>query len=189
VLAKETPSLMPPLSIRLYGDPMLRQQARPIQQVTDRHRQLARDMAETMYEAKGVGLAANQVGHLERLIVADTEWADDKSEPQVRKPIVMINPEILDESVEDDAVSEGCLSLPEIEGDVWRPVRIRYRYLDAQGNAVEAEATGLKARCILHEIDHLNGVLFIDHLAPDAREKLAGKLTALRQQNPSSDAA
>jgi peptide deformylase len=142
-------------------------------------------MAEAMYAARGIGLAANQVGLIERLIVLDAEWTDRKTKAdkgQERHPIALINPEILDESIEDDQSAEGCLSLPEMEGNIWRPSRIRYRYRDLTGRAIEAEATGLLARCIQHEIDHLDGVLFIDRMTPDAREKLAGKLASLRER-------
>jgi peptide deformylase len=176
---------MSSLAIHVYGDPILRQKARTIARVEERHQQFARAMAEAMYGARGIGLAANQVGLLERLIVVDVEWSDRKTKADKgleRCPIMMINPEILDESVEDDQTAEGCLSLPEMEGSVWRPSRIRYRYLDLAGRAIEAEATGLLSRCIQHEIDHLDGVLFIDRMAPDAREKLAGKLASLRER-------
>lgn len=175
---------MPTLPISYYGQSVLREQARPIEKISERHRQLARDMAETMYEARGIGLAANQVGVLERLIVVDVDWSDRKSKKEVqpRAPIAMINPELIEESVEDDVYCEGCLSIPEIDGDVWRPFKIRYRYTDLAGDRVEETAEGLKARCIQHEIDHLNGTLFIDHLTPETRGKLAGKLTALRQK-------
>jgi peptide deformylase len=180
---------MPPLTIRIYGDPVLRQKAAPIEAVTDRHRQLARDMAETMYAANGIGLAANQIGLTERIVIVDVDWAADKEDANGRKPIVMINPEVLDESIEDESESEGCLSIPTIEGDVWRPLKIRYRYRNLHGTRIEDEANGLKARCILHEIDHLNGVLFIDRLDPAEREKIAGKLAALRQANPAAGGA
>jgi peptide deformylase len=175
---------MPKLPISYYGQPVLRETARPVERIAERHRKLAADMAETMYEARGIGLAANQVGLLERIIVVDVDWSDRKSkkEVQARNPIAMINPELIEESVEDDVYSEGCLSIPSIEGDVWRPVKIRYAYTDLSGKRIEETAEGLKARCIQHEIDHLNGTLFIDHLTPDARGKLAGKLTELRRK-------
>lgn len=172
---------MPLLPIRIYDDPVLRATAQPIAQVEERHRLLARDMAETMYEARGIGLAANQVGVLERVIIVDVDWSEKRGKAAGRNPIAMFNPEILEESVEDDTYEEGCLSLPEILGDVWRPIKIRYRYLDQAGRVVEAEAEDLQARCIQHEIDHLNGVLFIDHMEPVARQKLAGKLAKLRE--------
>ncbi|MEN6626322.1 MAG: peptide deformylase [Candidatus Sumerlaeia bacterium] len=170
------------LTIHIYDDPILRQVAQPIERVTERHRRLAADMAETMYESRGVGLAANQVGVLERIVVIDTEWSEKRNNGRgsARNPIPMINPEILEESADDEQVSEGCLSLPQIEGDVWRSLRVRVRYTDLDGVEREEEATGLKARCIQHEIDHLNGVLFIDRMAPEGRQALAGQLSKLR---------
>ncbi|HPK01181.1 MAG TPA: peptide deformylase [Candidatus Sumerlaeota bacterium] len=174
---------MPLLPIRIYDDPILRETARPIEQVTDRLRALARDMAETMYEARGIGLAANQIGELERIIVVDVDWASRNGRRALpRNPLTLINPEILDDSVEDDVCSEGCLSIPGVEGDVWRPVRIRYRYTDLEGRTHEDEAEGLRARCIQHEIDHLNGVLFIDRMTPEERARLAGALAQIRRK-------
>lgn len=171
------------LRIYLYDDPVLRQVAQPVKKITDKTRQLAADMIETMYDARGVGLAANQVGALERVITVDTDWSEKRNaKPAPRNPLVLINPEILEESAEDESSSEGCLSLPEIEGDVWRSLRIRFRYMDLDGNTHEEEATGLKARCIQHEVDHLNGVLFIDRMAPESRLELAGQLARLREK-------
>ncbi len=173
---------MPRLTIHIYDDPVLRQVAHR-QEDHRQTRQLAADMIETMYGSRGVGLAANQVGVLERVVTIDTDWSEKRnSKPAPRNPQVLINPEILEESAEDESASEGCLSLPEIEGDVWRSLRVRFRYLDLAGIAHEEEATGLKARCIQHEVDHLNGVLFIDRMAPEARLKLAGQLARLREK-------
>ncbi|MCL5269921.1 MAG: peptide deformylase [bacterium] len=174
------------LEIRIYNDPVLREKARPVAVVTPRHVEIARQMAEMMYGSRGVGLAANQVGLTERIIVVDVEWhkrEEDNTNPG-RQPIFMVNPEVTEESDTDDVASEGCLSLPGIEGDVWRPASIRYRYTDLEGRPVEAAAEGLKARCIQHEIDHLNGVLFIDRMEPAERKKLAGQLAKLRQSGP-----
>ncbi|MCE5229876.1 peptide deformylase [bacterium] len=171
------------LKIYIYDDPILRQVARPVEKITDKIRRLAADMIETMYDARGVGLAANQVGELVRVVTVDTAWSEKRnSKPAARNPLVLINPEILEESAEDESASEGCLSLPEIEGDVWRSLKIRFRYQDLDGNAHEEEATGLKARCIQHETDHLNGILFIDRMAPESRIELAGQLSRLREK-------
>lgn len=171
------------LTIHIYDDPVLRQVAQPVKKITDKTRQLAADMIETMYDARGVGLAANQVGILDRVVTVDTNWSEKRNaKPAPRNPLVLINPEILEESPDDESSSEGCLSLPEIEGDVWRSLRIRFRYMDLAGIAHEEEATGLKARCIQHEVDHLNGVLFIDRMAPEARLELAGQLARLREK-------
>ncbi len=174
---------MPKLPIRIYDDPVLREKARPIAAVENRHRELARDMIDTMYAARGIGLAANQVGSLERIIIVDVDWADREEDgiSPVRQPEVLINPEVLEESADDDESSEGCLSLPGIDGDVWRSLHIRYRYTDLEGRVHEAEAEDLKARCILHEVDHLDGILFIDRMIEENRRKLAGRLALLRK--------
>ncbi len=174
---------MAPLDIHTYDDPILRETARPIETITDRHRSLAADMSKTMYEANGIGLAGNQVGVTERVIVVDVDWvarSEEAREP-IRQPVPMINPEVFEEDDEDDVFKEGCLSLPEIQGEVWRPMWIRYRYTDLDGRIREQKADGMLARCILHEVDHLNGVLFIDRMAPNERRKLAGKLSKLRR--------
>ena len=166
--------------IRIYDDPILRKVAKPIKRIVARHRTLARDMAETMYEERGIGLAAPQIGVLERLIVVDVDWARSKDdEKPEQKPIAMINPEAILESVDDDVYCEGCLSLPDIEGDVWRSISMKVRYRDLEGKTVERDAEGLFARCILHEIDHLNGLLFIDRMAEIERKGLAGALRRL----------
>ena len=178
---------MAKLEIKIYDDPVLREKAKPIERIEERHRQLARDMAETMYDSRGIGLAANQVGVTERMIVVDVTWSErDGKKAQAFNPTAMINPEVIEEGTRDEVSSEGCLSLPELEGDVWRPTRIRYRYQDLEGNVVEREATDLLARCIMHEIDHLDGILFIDRMSPEKRQKLAGKLTKLRQSRQAS---
>lgn len=181
---------MAKLDVRIYGDPVLHETARPITRITERHRQLAQEMIETMYAKRGIGLAANQVGITERMIVVDTTWAERNGrKPQPKNPTVMINPVVLEEGVEDDVYSEGCLSLPEIEGDVWRPTQIRFRYQTLEGETIEREAVELEARCVMHEVDHLDGILFIDRMAPDERERMAGKLQRLRksQQTPANE--
>lgn len=172
------------MEIKLYDDPVLREKARLIAAVEERHRQLGADMAETMYAAHGIGLAANQVGLTERIIVVDVDWPEvDSDDWRDYQPTVMINPEVLEESADDDVYEEGCLSLPEINGEVWRPVSIRYRYTDLDGVTHECEASDLQARCIMHEIDHLDGILFIDRMATEPRRGLAGKLAKLRQSH------
>lgn len=140
-------------------DDVLRQTALPVREVTQTTRQLLDDMAETMYDAPGIGLAANQIGALERLIVMDC--GSDEA-PELWQ---MINPEIIWESDETATLEEGCLSIPGHNAEVKRPAIIRARYQDIDGNHQEMEADGLLAACIQHEIDHLNGVLFIDHLS------------------------
>lgn len=172
------------LDIHIYEDPVLREVAKPIETITDQTRRLAIDMIETMYAALGIGLAANQVGVLERMVVIDVDWADDKDDPSKRSPIVMINPEIIDETAEDDDYSEGCLSVPGIEGDVWRPMGITARYTDLDSEQVEIECRDLFARAILHEIDHLDGVLFFDRMAEAERKKLNVQLKQLAETEP-----
>ena len=140
-------------------DDVLRQTAQPVQEVTAATRKLLDDMAETMYDAPGIGLAANQVGSLERVIVMDC-GPDDS--PELWR---MINPEIIWESDGTSTLEEGCLSIPGHNAEVVRPASVRARYIDIDGKPQEMEADGLLAACIQHEIDHLNGVLFIDHLS------------------------
>ena len=138
---------------------VLRQTAQPVSKVTSATRQLLDDMAETMYEAPGIGLAANQIGSLERLIVMD---CGDDDAPELWQ---MINPEIIWSSEETTKLEEGCLSIPGHNAEVIRPSIVKARFLDVDGKIQEMEASGLLAACIQHEIDHLNGVMFIDHLS------------------------
>lgn len=138
---------------------VLRQTAQPVSEVTSATRQLLDDMAETMYEAPGIGLAANQIGSLERLIVMD---CGDDDAPELWQ---MINPEIIWSSEETTKLEEGCLSIPGHNAEVIRPSIVKARFLDVDGKIQEMEASGLLAACIQHEIDHLNGVMFIDHLS------------------------
>jgi peptide deformylase len=142
------------LDIHLLGSPVLREKTAPVRALTDDLHRLADDMFETMHEAKGIGLAAPQVGRRERLFVAEV---DDQR-------IVLVNPEVV--LVEGKAKGEeGCLSIPEVYGDVERAARVVMRGLGADGEPVEVDGTGLLARCLLHELDHLDGRLFLDHLS------------------------
>jgi peptide deformylase len=153
--------------IRLYGDPVLREMCRPVEAVDDEVRELITDLMETMYEADGIGLAAPQVGVSVRVFVYDVR--EEGTEPGV-----LINPEIVsgEGKVKDE---EGCLSIPGLAELVERSERIVVRGLDAAGDPVEIEADGLLSRCIQHEKDHLDGVLFIDHLSPLKRQMLQRK--------------
>lgn len=183
---------MPPLPIRIYGDEVLSRTAIPVERVTDEIRRLAADMIETMYHANGIGIAANQVGSLDRIAIVDVEWAraeDEGRRQGTRNPIVMVNPEVLEESIEDESYDEGCLSLPGITGEVWRPKTIRVRYSTLEGEVVEREATDLFARCIQHEVDHLNGVLFIDRMSKARRLLLVRSLRRLRDSRGEPDSA
>ncbi len=171
---------MATLDVLIYGDPVLKQVAEPIKKITSRHHRLAADMVETMYDAQGIGLAANQVGVLERIAVVDVEWAKAKEgEKPEKKPTVLINPEILEESVEDAPYEEGCLSIPNIKGEVWRPVSIKLRYQTLEGQTVVQDCDDLLARCVQHEVDHLNGVLFIDRMGKLKRALLRRSLNQL----------
>jgi peptide deformylase len=147
------------LDIRLYGDPVLRRKAEPIEGIDDEIRELAADMIDTMYEADGVGLAAPQIGLSIRMLVADAEHAEGEGAARV-----FINPEILEKDGEWK-FEEGCLSIPGIRADVVRPERIVLRYLDLDGNEQVEEMHELWARVLQHEIDHLDGKLFIDYLS------------------------
>jgi peptide deformylase len=163
-------------------DPRLRQISSPVEEVTDEIRELVSDMFETMYAAPGIGLAAIQVGVPKRVLVIDLqEPAEEDGEP-VRDPHVFINPEILEHSDQDVPYTEGCLSVPDQFAEVDRPDRIRARWLDLDGQVCEEEIEGLLATCLQHEMDHLNGVLFIDHLSRLKRDMILKRLTKLRKE-------
>jgi peptide deformylase len=159
---------MSKLTILEFPDPRLRRVARPVDAVTDRERQLAEDMLETMYAARGIGLAATQVNEGIRLLVLDLSEERDQ-------PRVFINPEILDRDGEQTC-EEGCLSVPGIYAEVKRAERIRVRALDQHGETFELEADGLLAVCIQHEIDHLDGKVFVDYLSPLKRRMVEKRL-------------
>lgn len=167
---------MAQLSIITAPDPRLKIKARPVARVDDEVRRLMDDMLETMRKAIGIGLAAPQVGVAKRVIVLDV--AREGEEPQ---PMKLANPEILWRSAELATFSEGCLSLPEHYADVSRPAEIRLRYLDYQNEIREIAASGLLATCIQHEIDHLDGVLFVDHISLVKRGMILRKLAKLKR--------
>ena len=150
----------------------LKQVSEPVAAVDDALRALMDDMLETMYDAPGIGLAAIQIGVAKRVIVMDLA-RDEETPPE---PRYFVNPEIVWSSEETAPYQEGCLSVPEIFDEVERPARVRLRYLNYQGEAVEEEADGLYATCIQHEIDHLNGVLFVDHLSRLKRDRAIAKV-------------
>jgi peptide deformylase len=152
-------------------DPRLRQASAPVEVVDDAVRALMDDMLETMYEAKGIGLAAIQIGVPKRIIVMDLAGEDEE-----RKPVFFVNPEILDPSDETSLYQEGCLSVPEFYEEVERPARCRIRFLDYKGDKQTIDAEGLLATCIQHEMDHLNGVLFIDRISRLKRDRILRKL-------------
>jgi peptide deformylase len=162
-------------------DPRLRLVSKPVEQVDDATRTLVADMIDTMYAAKGIGLAAIQVGVDSRILVIDLQEPEEEGGDPVRAPHAYINPEILWASEEVGTYNEGCLSIPEQYADVARPARCRVRWLDEAGEGHEAEMDGLLATCMQHEIDHLNGVLFIDHISRLKRDMVLKKLAKLRK--------
>ncbi len=166
-------ALLPILEV---PDPRLRQKAEPVAKIDARVTALLEDMLETMYAAPGIGLAAPQVGIAERIVVLDVGPKEDP------KPIRLINPEVLATAGEVVEAEEGCLSLPNQFAPVKRPGQVTVRFTDETGELREIEADGLLARCLLHEIDHLDGVLFTDHLSRLKREMLLKKLDKQRRQ-------
>jgi len=157
--------------ILVVPDPILKQVSKPVDVVDDELRVLMDDMLETMYAAPGIGLAAIQIGVPKRVIVMDLAREDAPKTPKY-----YVNPEILWASEETAPYEEGCLSVPEIYDEVERPSRVKLRYLDYHGKQVEEDAEGLFAVCIQHEMDHLQGVLFIDHLSRLKREQAVKKV-------------
>ncbi len=178
------------LPILEVPDPRLRVISEPVAEVTDEIRTLIADMFETMYDAPGIGLAAAQVNVPLRLLVMDLgDGPEDEEGNGTPNPRVFINPEILDPSDEHSIFNEGCLSVPDQYAEVERPAVIRARWLDADGKAHEAELDGLLATCLQHEMDHLNGVLFIDHLSRLKRDMVLKKLNKARTLKAGKKAA
>jgi peptide deformylase len=170
------------LEILEIPDPRLRAVAKPVAQVDDAVRTLIDDMFETMYDARGIGLAATQLGIEQRILVIDLQEEEDEEGKPVRDPHAYVNPEILEVSEETAVYNEGCLSIPEQYAEVERPARCRVKWLDRDGKPQEQEFDGLMATCMQHEIDHLNGVLFIDHLSRLKRDMVVKKLAKLRKK-------
>jgi peptide deformylase len=162
--------------IIILPDTQLRLVSKPIEKVTPEIRQLADDMFQTMYDAPGIGLAAIQVAQPLRLITMDLAKRDEEGETKPQ-PRVFINPEIIGQSDELSVYEEGCLSIPEYYEEVERPAKVRVRFMDIDGKVHEEDAEGLYATCIQHEIDHLNGVLFIDYLSRLKRERVMKKFS------------
>jgi peptide deformylase len=169
------------LTILEVPDPGLRAVATPVATVDDGIRAIAADMFETMYAARGIGLAATQVGIERRLFVMDLQEPEEEGGEPVRRPLTFINPQILSVSEETSIYNEGCLSIPEQYAEVERPTRCRVKWQDADGAAHEEDMDGLMATCVQHEIDHLNGVLFTDHISKLKRDMLMKKLAKLRK--------
>lgn len=158
--------------IIILPDKRLRLISEPITKVTAEIRKLVEDMFDTMYEAPGIGLAAIQVAVPKRIVTMDVSKKED-----VKEPRAFINPEITWRSDDPLIYEEGCLSIPDVHENVERPAKVRFRYLDIEGTSHEAEAEGLFATCIQHEVDHLDGVLFIDHISKLKRDRIIKKFT------------
>ena len=169
------------LEILVAPHPVLKQKAKPVEKVDARVAKLMDDMVETMYAAKGIGLAAPQIGILERVIVVDVH---EKDEPP--NPIRLANPEIVWKSEDTSVCEEGCLSVPDQFAEVTRPSAIRVRYLDEKNEVREMEADGMLATCIQHEIDHLNGVLFVDYLSMLKRNMILRKVQKMQRTGASA---
>ncbi|OQM73719.1 peptide deformylase [Manganibacter manganicus] len=165
----------------ILPDPVLRQLSKPIERVDEPLRKLADDMLATMYDAPGIGLAAIQIGTPLRMLVIDLAKEDEEPAPHV-----FINPEILSRSDERSVYEEGCLSIPDYYAEVERPAAVRARYLDRDGKMQEIEAEGLMATCLQHEIDHLDGVLFIDHISKLKRDMVVRKFKKLAKEKAPS---
>lgn len=160
-------------------DPVLKQTATAVDRVDDSIKKQMDKMLSTMYDAPGIGLAANQVNLLNRVLVMDLSRKDENEEAS---PICMANPEIIWESEEMSTMEEGCLSIPQQYAEVERPAIVRVKYLDYDGKEAELEATGLLSHCVQHEIDHLNGVLFIDYLSSLKRNMIVRKVEKMKRQ-------
>jgi len=163
----------------ILPDPILRQVSKPVERVDAGLRRFADDMLETMYDAPGIGLAAIQVGEPIRMLVIDLSKDDEDNAPQV-----FINPEIVSVSDERSVYEEGCLSIPDYYAEVERPATVQVKYLDREGKQQEVAAEGLLATCLQHEIDHLNGVLFIDHISRLKRDMVMKKFRKLKDKAP-----
>ncbi|MER9582786.1 peptide deformylase [Mesorhizobium sp. M0047] len=165
---------MPIKPLIILPDPILRQVSKPVERVDAPLRNLADDMLATMYDAPGIGLAAIQIGEPLRMLVIDLAKEDEEPAPHV-----FINPEILESADTRSVYEEGCLSIPDYYAEVERPAAVRVKYLDRDGKLQEMEAEGLMATCLQHEIDHLNGILFIDHISKLKRDMVVKKFKKL----------
>ena len=169
---------MPTRPILIHPDPRLKAVATPVADISDELRRLADDMLETMYDAPGIGLAAPQIGEMARLIVLDC--VKDKAQPP--RPLAMFNPRVVAASDESSVYEEGCLSIPEISADVEQSDAVTLRWLDLSGEEREETFGGFPAVCVQHEIDHLNGRLYIDYLKPLRRQMITRKMQKLKRE-------
>ncbi|WP_375279272.1 peptide deformylase [Pseudooctadecabacter sp.] len=164
-------------TILIHPDPRLKAKADPVGSIDTEMRRLADDMLETMYDAPGIGLAAPQVGMMHRMLVMDCV----KDEGEAPRPMVLINPEIIAASDERSIYDEGCLSIPDQYAEVERPAQVKVRWTDLDGKEVQEDFDGLWATCVQHEIDHLDGKLFIDYLKPLKRQMITRKMQKLKR--------
>ena len=164
--------------ILIHPDPRLKAKADPVTNVDTDLRRLADDMLETMYDAPGIGLAAPQVGVLQRMLVMDCV----KEDGAAPRPMVLLNPEIIATSEETSIYDEGCLSIPDQYAEVERPAQVKVKWMTLDGKEVQEDFDGLWATCVQHEIDHLNGKLFIDHLKPLKRQMITRKMQKLKRE-------
>lgn len=164
-------------------DPRLRVKSTPVERVDDDLRALIADMFETMYAAPGIGLAAIQVGVPKRVLVIDLQDDEDADGQPIRKPLVFVNPELTDPSTDRNIYNEGCLSVPDQYAEVERPATVRARWLDENGVQHDELIDGMLATCLQHEMDHLEGILFIDYLSRLKREMVLKKLEKARRQS------
>lgn len=164
--------------ILIHPDPRLKKVAKPVPDISDELRVLADDMLATMYDAPGIGLAAPQVGVLERLIVVDCV----KDDGDMPRPLVMFNPEVIARADELSTYEEGCLSIPDQYAEVTRPAEVTVRWLDRDGSEQQEDFAGLWATCLQHEIDHLEGKLFIDYLGALKRQMITRKMQKLKRE-------
>ena len=163
--------------ILIHPDPRLKKVSAPVPDLSDDLRRLADDMLETMYDAPGIGLAAPQVGVNTRLIVLDCV----KGEGEAPRPLIMFNPQIVATSDERSTYEEGCLSIPEQYGEVTRPAEVTVRWIDRNGHEQQEDFAGLWATCVQHEVDHLDGKLFIDYLTPLRRQLITRRMQKLKR--------
>ncbi len=172
-------SLMPIIEV---PDALLRTQSAPIEDVSDDFKRLIADMFETMYEAPGIGLAAVQVAVPRRLVIIDLQDPEEEDGEPVKRPHVFINPVIIDRSAARKIYNEGCLSIPDQYAEIERPDTVRARWIDEEGAAQEAQFDGLMSVCLQHEIDHLDGILFVDHLSRLKRDMIVRKVVKARRE-------
>lgn len=173
-------SLLPIIEV---PDALLRMHSAPIEDVGDDVTRLIADMFETMYKAPGIGLAAVQVAVPKRVVVIDLQDPEEEDGEPVKRPHVFINPEIVDRSVARKIYNEGCLSIPDQYAEIERPDIVRAKWIDEKGNAQEGEFDGLMSVCLQHEVDHLDGILFVDHLSRLKRDMIVRKVIKARRES------